>query len=177
MRRFARLARFKMITPTSLLRTSIALLGAMAVLVLVGGCRKPKTSFYPDTPSTPVAKQRHPAPRPTVNQRQEAVTTVTTYLQALDDGKYSAAYELLSRDSKKLHNISDFEQRGKQGMPSFDLTGAKATVTGTTALVTVPFYEEPNSAGIHLVREDDAWKILYRGGIPGMPYPDVPSGG
>jgi len=95
----------------------------------------------------------------------------------MENNKFTIAYALLSQDSKTRHPISDFERLGKQGMPSFDLKNVQATVTGHQAVVSVGFLEDANTAGFHLIREDGRWKVLYRGGSPGMPDPREPSGG
>jgi hypothetical protein len=154
-------------------------LGVMLV-VLVAGCRMPWVSN-----STPIAA-RQPETRQTTNLpvvvsnatlAKEAVRTVTDYVQALEEDHYTTAYALLSQESQQLHPFSDFERLGKQGMPSFDLKTAQATVTDHQAVVSVSFVEDANTAGFHLTRENGRWKVLYRGGSPGMPDPREPSGG
>ncbi|HEY3379250.1 MAG TPA: hypothetical protein VGL77_17355 [Armatimonadota bacterium] len=146
----------------------LLVLVGVVVMVVTGGCRKWTSSFQPETPPAPSVQQ--PAQPPVVDAAQEAVSTVTDYLTALQDGKYSTAYALLSRSSQRKHTMARFEQQGKQGMPSFDLKSAKATITEQTAMVDVRQLDDPATHGFHLIREDGAWKIVYQGGLPGMPY-------
>ena len=174
-KRSARLARLKMKTPTLLLRISGLVLGVFGVTVvlLVGGCRKSATSFNPETPSQPapiVQPGQNSAAQDDTARREDAKHAVIAYLTALKNGKYPAAYEMLSRDSKDAHSSSDFERQGRQGMPPFDLDSAKVIDSGKETVVQVTLIEDPSSHGFYLVREDDAWKIVYRGGIPTQPY-------
>lgn len=101
---------------------------------------------------------------------EEAVKTVVSYVNALKEGRYTAAYDMLSRDSKKRHAPESFERLGKQGMPLYDLDTARATVSGDRALVAVRLVEDKATHGFNLIREQDRWKVVYRGGIPGAPY-------
>ncbi|HEX2951358.1 MAG TPA: hypothetical protein VHV83_17575 [Armatimonadota bacterium] len=176
-KRSARLARLTMMTPTSLLRTIVLALGVMAMLLL-GGCRKPAPSFNQELePQQTAHESQNTTEPPTTSatekkrdEKHEAITVVTKYLTDLKHDDFNAAYELLSQKSKEIHNISDFEQQGKQGMPSFDLKSAKATIDKNDAIVTLQQLDDPATHDFNLVREDDAWKIVYRGGVPGMPY-------
>lgn len=158
-----------MIKPSSL-RLVLILAGAMALMGLVG-CRKLPTFFEQPAPKnsqpTPTVTPRVAAP---VDLSSQAVKTVTDYLTALTDHQYASAYMLLSRDSQSKHSRADFEQHGKQEMPLYDLKTAKATVTGDQALVVVQLLEDPATHGFNLVREDENWKIVYWGGVPGVPY-------
>lgn len=104
--------------------------------------------------------------------RLQAIDTVREYVGLLEKGKYAEAYELLSEDSRKQHLLSEFEELGKQGMPSFDLSSAVITMKNDSATVAVQQVEDPATHGFVLVRESKAWKIVYRGGSPGSPYPD-----
>lgn len=150
--------------PTSLLLWIIVLAG-IAVTVGVGGCRNP---FFRPTPpvtnSNPVALPR--------DDNAEASKVVVDYLTALQNGDYGAAYGMLSGDSQSQHTTASFEQMGKKGMPLYDLTKVTATVSGDSAEVVVQQSEDPATHGFRLIRESGAWKIVYRGGIPGSPDPD-----
>jgi len=150
--------------PTSLLLWIIVLAG-VAVAVGLGGCRNP---FF--RPSTPV-RNTNPAALPQ-NESTEAENVVVDYVSALQKGDYSGAYGMLSAESHAQHAPASFEQQGKQGMPLYDLTKVTATVSGDAALVVVQLSEDPATHGFQLVREGGAWKIVYRGGIPGSPDPD-----
>ncbi len=62
-------------------------------------------------------------------------------------------------------------------MPQYDLKTASATVAGKTATVVVQEMEDPSLHSFHLIREGQAWKIVYRGGRPGMPDAGEPPAG
>lgn len=126
----------------------------------------PVTSLPATTP-----RQAHPASTQSPSDEQQVVTTVTRYITALKESNYGEAYKLLSASSKNRHNISDFEQQGKKGMPLFDLSPKQVSVDGDTAIVELPLTEDPATHPFHLVREDKAWKVVYQGGVPGNPYP------
>lgn len=161
-------------TPTSLLRMSGIVLGVTA-LILLAGCRKTTTVERPaPAPAVPAS----PAPpQLTAAERDDAIHTVVAYLTALKNRKYQTAYEMLSRDSQADHSLSDFERLGKQGMPPLDLETAKVSSDGAETLVEIAFIEDPGSHGFYLARDNGAWKIVYRGGSPGAPYPSSSSGG
>jgi hypothetical protein len=60
----------------------------------------------------------------------------------------------------------------KTGVTDYDLSTAQATEQSeTAAAVEVQLKEDPSSAGFHLAKEKDAWRIAYREGIPSFPYP------
>jgi phage/plasmid primase-like uncharacterized protein len=136
----------------------------IVIVVGLAGCRNP--FFRP----TPVPPPIHSSPGQT--DADKAVQAVSAYVTALQKGDYNTAYGMLSRDSQSLHTAASFEQQGKKGMPLYDLQKATATITGETALVEVQQLEDPATHGFQLVRENDAWKIVYRGGIPGSPDPE-----
>ena len=167
--RFARLARLKTMTPTSLLRLTLVLLVLVVFVMLGSGCKWP-TFFSKTAPSG--SRPTTPSPTtPATTLGRDAETAVTEYLTALSDHNYAAAYSLLSRDSQSAHAPADFEQQGKQGMPLYDLETAKTIeVRNNTALVEVRQLEDPATHGFQLVREDEHWKIVYRGGTPGVPW-------
>jgi hypothetical protein len=165
--------------PTMQSRMLFPVLGVLLV-VLFAGCRMPWASNPTPGPSSPPvvhSTTNRPVPATREQLESEAIRTVTDYVQALEEEKYTAAYALLSQQSQQRHSLADFERLGKQGMPSFDLKTAQATVTGQQALVSVGFLEDANTAGFHLAREAGRWKVLYRGGSPGMPDPREPSAG
>ena len=169
-----------MMTPTSLLRTVIILVGVGSAL-LFSGCKM--LSFVSPAPTPPVtatppSKTESAASVPAVDRQRQAVQTVTDYVTALNGHDYTAAYDLLSQDSKKLHSATSFARQGKQGMPQYDLHSCQATIDGDTAAVVVQELEDPSLHTFHLLREGQAWKIVYRGGRPGVPDAgDVPRGG
>ena len=121
---------------------------------------KPHASLSPTAPS--VDKQL----------RLQAIETVRAYLSSLEKGKYAVAYDMLSEESRKQHLLSDFEQMGKQGMPSYDLSSAVITMQSDGATVKLQQLEDYATHDFLLVRENKVWKIVYRGGSPGSPYPD-----
>ena len=85
---------------------------------------------------------------------------------------YDAAYTMLSRDSQSHHSRTEFERahEAMKGMPQYDLKSAKPTLKGDTMTVVLRQIEDPATNAFHLVLEEGAWKIVYRGGAPGMPY-------
>ena len=151
--------------PTSLPRSICVLLGIAAVLLLAG-CRNPFVRSH-----TPVSPGTAPSSVTAPEGEAAAEHTVEAYLTALREGRYAAAYDMLSKASQGLHSRADFEQTGKKGMPHYDLTTVHAVITGDSAVVGVRLEEDPASHGFHLVRESGAWKFVYRGGIPGSPDP------
>jgi hypothetical protein len=158
-----------MITPTPLKRIALLTAG-LAVLGLLAGCKIPTFSgSQPPKPPTPTTQPAPTAPD-TTEHAEKASQVVKEYLSALKAGEFATAHALLSKGSQAQHAPKTFEQQGKQGMPLFDLDSLKATVTGDTALVEVGLAEDSGTHGFHLIREGEAWKIVYRGGAPGMPY-------
>ena len=159
--------------PTLPLRTAIVLIG-IASLVLLAGCRNPFVRSRPAPGPIPVTTSGSAKTTPAGNEStvQQTVQTVTTYLNDLSEGRYDAAYNLLSGESQQLHQRADFERVGKKGMPLYDLKTAITSVDGETAMVEVRQLEDPATHGFHLVRESEVWKVVYRGGIPGQPTPE-----
>ena len=162
-------------TPTSLLHIAIVL-GVVALMLALAGCRMPTSLFGEPQPVSNPTPPATTSSAPSADLSRQAVETVTSYVTALNDLNYAAAYDLLSRDSHTLHTSADFAQQGKQGMPLYDLKTTAATVQGDTATVTVHLVEDPGTNSFHLRREDGAWKVVYRGGGPGMPYAEAPRG-
>jgi hypothetical protein len=163
-------------TPTTLFRNALMLLG-LGLALLWTGCRKPPAFHETRLPHRPPPAATTPARSPSTDLSAEAQTTVTDYLQALQAQDFEAAYGLLAKRSQSFHTRADFTQQGKQGMPLYDLRTALVTVRGTHAQVTLSFQEEPGSHAFHLTREGTRWRVVYRGGAPGMPYPEVASVG
>ena len=160
--------------PTSLLWFAMLLAGIVAVVVL-GGCRNPFISPRPAPPAYGPTGREPGVPPPSTGTGDtgvQMVQTVTAYITALKDGKYAAAYDMLSNGSQTLHTRAAFEQKGKKGMPLYDFRTAKATVTGDTAMVEIRQLEDPATHGFSLVREGGSWRVVYRGGIPGAPTPE-----
>jgi len=154
--------------PASLLLLMVIVLAGMVIAIGLAGCRNP--FVRPTAPSAPVTPPRTPVTGQ--DAAHEAIQAVTGYMTALQKGDYGTAYGMLSRDSRQQHTAANFEQQGQQGMPLYDLQTAKATISGDTALVELQQTEDPATHGFRLVRESDAWKIVYRGGIPGSPDPE-----
>ena len=153
----------------------VLFLAGLAVVFVLAGCRNPFLPFKSPAPATPAVTPAVPTPAPSPRPATDAdgpAAVVTAYLTALQDSRYQTAYDLLSRDSQRAHTRAQFEEVGKQGMPRYDLSGPTATMTGDKAEVSVKFVEETGSGGFTLVREDGAWKVAYRGGRPGQPYPE-----
>ncbi|OPZ88216.1 MAG: hypothetical protein BWY76_00060 [bacterium ADurb.Bin429] len=153
-------------------RAVLLVLVALAVISLAG-CRKPFGFFERPAPS--------PTPRTSSTQPRDlgraAIQTVTDYVAALDLSPghapdYDAAYALLSRASQSYHSRAEFQRahEAMKGMPQYDLAAAKTTLKGDTATVVVPLEEDPATSAFQLVLEGGAWKVVYRGGAPGMPY-------
>lgn len=142
---------------------------ALGILIAIGvaGCRKP-AGFFAQSHSRSSSNESN-GPQ---DLGKEAVTAVTVYLTALDSATpdYDTAYMMLSRASQSQTSRGEFEKQGKQGMPQYDFKTARSTVIGDTATVDIRQLEDPAAHAFQLVREDDSWKIVYRGGAPGMPY-------
>jgi hypothetical protein len=148
------------------------------LVVLFSGCRG--VSFFGDKPSNPppVVTTVNPAPiqqmvKP-LSQKKIAVDTVVSYLTALKKRKYSAAYMMLSQDSRKLFKREKFEQLAREGIPQFDFPAKSVKVDGDDAKVTMMLNseEDQTSHDFILVREGGLWRIVYRGGLPHQPYGD-----
>ncbi len=124
----------------------------------------------------PPARNRPPVPRPVpprpAAQAPSPAQVVASYVQALEDKKYETAYNLLSEESRQRHAYNEFVlQAEKTGVTEYDLSTAQVQEDGDRAMVEVQLKEDPSSAGFHLVKEKDAWRIAYREGIPSFPYP------
>jgi hypothetical protein len=166
--------------PISLLR--IALLLMVMTTLLLAGCRRLPTLFEwktnssgtPSSQDTPPREPEHLGKQAdqSEDRGEQAVQTVTDYLNAIDQHDFATAYGLLSRDSQRKHSRAEFEQQSKQGMPQYDLKTARASITGNRARVEVRQLEDPATHGFSLARENGKWKIVYRGGGPGQPYAD-----
>jgi hypothetical protein len=62
--------------------------------------------------------------------------------------------------------------QAKKGMPGYDLATAQATLNAPEQMTVVArVAEDPASHSFALAREKGAWRILYRTGLPGFPYP------
>jgi hypothetical protein len=129
--------------------------------------------FYPQARPAPGAgSQPPPAAVQPVARVLSPVQTVTSYIQALEDRKYETAYGLLTEESQQKHSYDEFvSQVEKTGVTDYDLSTARAEEQGEGAVVEVQLKEDPSSAGFHLVKEKNAWRIAYREGTPSFPYP------
>lgn len=156
-----------------MLRSALVIVVLLAVATL-GGCRFRMPSFFESHRARPPRTTPSTTPTLPADLSREAVDTVTEYLRALNERDYASAYNYLSQDSQSKHSRASFEEKGKQGMPLYDLQSAKAIVKGDTATVEMAFQEDPATHAFHLVRENNQWKIVYRGGSPGMPYAEDP---
>lgn len=152
-------------------RLALLVLAVLAMISLAG-CRKP-FGFFERPASSPTSRASDAAPR---DLGKAAVQTVTDYVAALDlspghTPDYDAAYALLSRASQSYQSRAEFQRahEAMKGMPQYDLAAAKTTLKGDTATVVVPLEEDPATSAFQLVLEDGAWKVVYRGGAPGMP--------
>lgn len=126
--------------------------------------------FYPPARGRPQAPGPV-GPRPAA-QAQSPAQVVASYIQALESRKYETAHSLLSEESQQKHPYPEFvSQVEKTGVTEYDLSTAEASEDGDRAMVEVQLKEDPSSAGFHLVREKDGWRIAYREGIPSFPYP------
>jgi len=156
-----------MMTPTSLLRIVIILVGLGMVFALAG-CKMPALTGGSSTPPkalTPPSQTGTGAPA--VDEGRQAEGMICDYLTALNDHDYAKAYDLLARDAQKSYTRAYFEQQGKQGMPQYDLKTAK--YSAADHLVVVQELEDPSLHGFPVVREGQTWKYEYRGGRPGEP--------
>ena len=107
----------------------------------------------------------------TDNDSSLAIERVKAYIEYMQNGKYSEAYDFLSKESKSLHSISEFTNDIKQGMPPLDLSTIVVLQAATgSILISIDFHDEPGTAGYFLTHEDGDWFIVYRGGSPAMPY-------
>jgi hypothetical protein len=109
--------------------------------------------------------------------RTAAKQTVIAYVKALDRKDFHAAYDLLSQASREQHTYAQFAQQGNSGITQLDLSTAAADDSDGNMVVSMQLAEDPGSHGFYLVREGGHWKIVYRGGSPGMPQPLQPTGG
>jgi len=150
-----------------------------ALVLVFSGCRG--VSFFGEKPSNPapVVTPVNPAPTQTatvkpLSQKKLVVDTVVGYLTALKKKKYAAAYMMLSQDSRKQFKREKFEQLAREGIPQFELPAKSVKVDGDDAKVTVMLNseEDQTSHDFILIREGGVWKIVYRGGLPQMPYGD-----
>jgi len=169
---FARLARLKTITPTSLLR-NVLVLGVLAVLVTLTGCRNLPDYFGNGSGGNDhrQSAQTSTTPAPDAAEKQAVLDAVSRYLNALIARDYATAYDLLSGDSQSKHAKVSFEKQATKGeMPSYDLKAMRVLeLTGDHALVEAPLQDDPATHGFHLVREQGTWKVVYWGGTPGSP--------
>ena len=153
-------------TLTSRMRLALFVLGLL-IVIGVTGCRKPAGFFGQARAGTSTTTSGEPR-----DLGKEAITTVEDYLTALNapTPDYDRAYQMLSRASQSQYSRGEFEKQCKQGMPQFYFKTGRSTIMDDTATVELRQIEDPATHAFQLVREDDAWKIVYRGGAPGMPY-------
>lgn len=173
--RSARLARFMKETLASQVRMLVLALAVAAGLGLTG-CWKP-IGFFQQSPPPPTAPPTAPvAPAGTGNLQQQAEDTLNAYLTALsqDNGhtpEYDVAYAMVSRASQAKFTRAEFETKGRRGMPNFDIKSARTKIKQDTATITLSNPDEDAMTHeFHLVRESGQWKIVYLGGLPGMPF-------
>ncbi len=162
---------------TSMLMSRVILF--FMLVVFLCGCRgvsffgdKPSSSSSPITPENTLPTQI--TVKPPINQKKLLVNTVVSYLTALKKRKYSAAYMMLSQDSRNSFKRERFEQLAREGIPQFELPAKGVVINGDDAKVslTLNSEEDQTSHDFILIREGGIWKIVYRGGLPHQPYGD-----
>jgi hypothetical protein len=140
----------------------LAAIGAVCVVAGIG-CSRGRPPQRVARPATARAAQ---------SESDAARAAVVDYLQALQSGDYGAAYALLSAESRKLHPAAQFERQAKQGITIYDLASAQARLTRTDrAEVRLRLENDPASTAVVAVREGGQWRVVYRRGRPGFPYP------
>jgi|GEM_PF-2176532 len=140
---------------------------AVAVIALVM-VRKP----VDEGPSSPAVPLENAEPVVVAATPKEAAIL---YVEALYRGDCEFAYKQLSSASRQIHSYEEFLERAVEGAaPQFDLgeTEVGAEKDGRV-IVTVPLVEDPASAGFTTVKEDGDWKVVFIGGEPWFPYPEV----
>jgi len=142
---------------------------AVAIIVLAAAIAAAVFFLYPPQ------KPKPPGPKPLVTARPQAPPpkeVVVRYLKALQSRDCRAAYDLLSATSRQAHPYPEFVSLcEKAGSPSLDVEAATEKAShDDRASVTVPMIEDPAEAGFALVREGEAWKIVFAKGSPWFPY-------
>lgn len=124
---------------------------------------------YPiSQPPAPPAPPASPRPQPS-----SPTQVVRAYLTALEKKDFRAAYSHLSKESQQAHPYQEFASAAeKSGVPSYDLAGGeeKPGEEGRVT-VTLPLTDDPAEAGFTMVKEGEAWKVVFIGGAPAFPYP------
>lgn len=139
----------------------LAVVIVLAAVLIAGRDRTP--------PSPPVPP---PPPGPTQSAPDAAREAVVTYMQHLQHGEYAEAHALLSKESRERHPLDKFQRQAEQSVTFYDLSSARVKLTKPgRAEVTLRQEEDPASATVIAVREDDAWRVVYLGGRPSQPYP------
>lgn len=143
----------------------LLIVGLLAA-VLLGGCpRRRPTRTVPARP---------PAPKPAapVSPADAARDVVLAYLRDLQGGKFAAAYDSLSAESRRRHSLSDFSRKAAAGMTYFDPSSARVTLTNPArAEVSLQLEDDPAVAKIVALQEGGKWRVVYLGGRPSWPYP------
>jgi len=142
-------------------RVALLLLLLAAVLVVLAIVKFPRPA--------PTVRPAAPQAAPQITPAQ----VVVRYLEALDRKDFRAAYSHLSAASRQAHPYDDFVALAeKSGSPSYDLSAVleKPGEAGQTT-VTVPLTEDPAEHGFSLLKEQNAWKLVFMGGVPSSPYP------
>jgi hypothetical protein len=133
-------------------------------------------------------RRKPPPPRPRVPRVQPAEAArraVVAYMRHLQDGDYAAAHALLSAESRRRHPLDEFTRQAQEGITYFDLSSARAKLTAPGhAQVALQLEDDPSGATISVVQEGSRpppagsgppaggkWRVVYRGGRPGFPYP------
>lgn len=99
---------------------------------------------------------------------------VKHYLEALYDHRYREAYHHLSADSQRAHSLAEFESQCQAGVTAYDLSQLSARAQGAKRMeVTVQLADEPGSHTFVFVREGGEWRLIFQGGKPAVPYPEL----
>ena len=86
-----------------------------------------------------------------------------SYLQALNDGDLSTAWDYLSEDAKKVETRSDFNSEKeyfKGEIKSYNTSGIEVSNGNAQVTMDIKFRDgESDTWNMHLVKEDGGWRI------------------
>ena len=149
--------------------------GAVVAFMVVVAAAAAGLTWYLMRPVTPPPPPPPPPPAATLPKTEEAKDAVVAYLKALGDGRYRAAYKLLSEESRAAHSYEQFATQARRVHISYDLaaiTHLRRRDAGHVT-ITVPQAEDPAPGAFETVWEDGQWRVIFLGGNPWFPYAHV----